>query len=510
MSRILPQVRGARSGVAEASTAAGRYWLGRAIAITAALTMAVALAAQAHARGTPDGFADLAERLLPAVVNISTTQKVEGGEQGPGFRLPPGSPLEDFFERFGDPRGGGGGPPRQAQSLGSGFVIDAEAGIVVTNNHVIDGADEIKVILQNDEELKAELIGTDPKTDVAVLSVGEGHNLTQVPFGDSDKARIGDWVVAIGNPLGFGGTVTAGIVSARGRDINAGPYDNFIQTDAPINRGNSGGPLFNLDGEVIGINTAIISQSGGSIGIGFAIPSNQAERVVKQIREYGTTKRGWLGVNIQGVTEDIADSLGLGEAHGALVANVYDGSPAANAGFKSGDVVIEFNGEKVPNHRALPRMVANTEVGKTVDVAVWRNGERKELKVTLGELEKVDLAALRAEDGAGQPDDPAESVVSVEALGLSLAEISPQIAERLEIDPETKGVVVTNVVEGSDAAEKALQPGDVILEVNQNPVASPGDVAAAVQKAQDANRKSVLLRVERAGEQRFTAVRIEG
>ncbi|MCR9220467.1 MAG: DegQ family serine endoprotease [Alphaproteobacteria bacterium] len=504
MSRFSPPRTQAHAQV-RAQSAPERSLFVRLAALTAAAMLAVAFAAsQAQARSAPNSFADLAERLLPAVVNISTTQQVEGSGE-PGFRLPPDSPLEDFFERFGAP--GQNGPPRRAQSLGSGFVIDGAAGIVITNNHVIDGADEIKVILQNDEELEAELIGTDPKTDIAVLSVGEGHDLTQVPFGDSDAARIGDWVVAIGNPLGFGGTVTAGIVSARGRDINAGPYDNFIQTDAPINRGNSGGPLFNLDGEVIGINTAIVSQTGGSIGIGFAIPSNQARRVIEQIQEFGTTKRGWLGVNIQGVTDDIAESLGLAEASGALVANVYDNSPAERGGFKSGDVVLSFDGAPVPNHRALPRMVANTEVGKEVDVDVWRNGERKSLKVTLGELEKVDMAALRA-DG-GEPDGDANSAVTVEALGLSLAAIDAQIAQRLELDPETEGVVVTDVAEGGDAAEKGLQAGDVILEVNQNPVTSPGDVAAAVQKAQDANRKSVLLRLERGGEQRFTAVRIE-
>ncbi|MBP5857901.1 DegQ family serine endoprotease [Marivibrio halodurans] len=477
----------------------------RVAAVALALVMAVVSAAPAHARGTPDGFADLAEKLLPAVVNISTTQKIEGRSEGPGFKLPPGSPLEDFFERFGNP--GGNSPPRQAQSLGSGFVVDAEAGIVITNNHVIEGADEIKVILQDDTELTAELLGTDPKTDVAVLSVGEGHELQEVPFGDSDGARIGDWVVAIGNPLGFGGTVTAGIVSARGRDINAGPYDNFIQTDAPINRGNSGGPLFNMDGQVIGINTAIISQTGGSIGIGFAVPSNQAEQVIKQIREYGTTRRGWLGVGIQEVSPDIADSLGLEEAAGALVANVYEKSPAERAGFKSGDVVLRFDGQKVPSQRALPRMVANTDVGKEVDVVVWRNGEEKTLKVTLGELEKVDLASLRTEDGEqGQGDGSA--AVTVESLGLSLAEITGEVAQRLELDPNTKGVLVTDVEPNSDAAQKTLQPGDIILEVNQNPVTNPGEVAAEVQKSVDASRKTVLMRLERNGEQRFVAVKI--
>ncbi|NIV90413.1 MAG: Do family serine endopeptidase, partial [Actinobacteria bacterium] len=349
---------------AGARTEAARRLVLAAIATTLAVALMLALAPASHARGTPDGFADLAERLLPAVVNISTTQEVDRPE-GPGFQLPPGSPLEEFFEQFRDR--GGDGPPRKARSLGSGFILDAEAGIVVTNNHVIEGADEITVTLHDDTELEAEVVGTDPKTDLAVLSVGEGHTLTAVSFGDSDSSRIGDWVVAIGNPFGLGGTVTAGIISARGRDINAGPYDNFIQTDAAINRGNSGGPLFNLDGEVIGINTAIISPTGGSIGIGFAIPSNQAERVIEQLREYGTTKRGWLGVRIQAVTDDIAESLGLEEAAGALVANVYDGSPADKAGFKSGDVIMSFDGESVPDHRALPRMVANTEVGKSVD-----------------------------------------------------------------------------------------------------------------------------------------------
>ncbi|HCW68886.1 MAG TPA: serine protease, partial [Thalassospira lucentensis] len=326
----------------------------------------------ANARPAPDSFADLAERLLPSVVNIATSQMV-ADRQGPDFQFPPGSPFEDLFRDFMDRNGQGGeqgGPSpqkRRATALGSGFIISAD-GYIVTNNHVIDGADEISVRLHDGDTLDAKLIGRDPKTDVALLKVEPKEDLPFVKWGSSDDARIGDWAMAIGNPFGLGGTVTAGIVSARNRNINQGPYDDFIQTDASINRGNSGGPLFNLEGDVIGINSAIYSPSGGSVGIGFAIPSAIAQSVVDQLKEYGRTRRGWLGVHIQTVTDDIADSVGLDESTGAMVAGVSDEGPAKEAGIKQGDVILTFDGKEVESMRRLPRIVADTKIGKDVDV----------------------------------------------------------------------------------------------------------------------------------------------
>lgn len=457
------------------------------------------------ARGTPDGFADLAEKLLPAVVNIQTTQTIDRPNGAmPPFELPPGSPFQDFFDQFG--KQGQDSAPRKATSLGSGFIIDP-SGIIVTNNHVIDGADDILVVLQDNTKLEAKLIGTDPKTDVAVLQVKTDKKLPSVSFGDSSKARVGDWVVAIGNPLGLGGTVTAGIVSARGRDINSGPYDDYIQTDAPINRGNSGGPLFNMDGDVIGINTAIYSPNGGSIGIGFSVPSNQAKHVVEQIRKYGSTRRGWLGVTIQQVTDEIAESMGLKDAAGALVSTVHPNSPASKAGVKSGDVIVSFNDREVPSSRALPRMVANTNVGSTVPMTVWRDGKEIKLDVTLGQLEKVDLASLgdkkTKRSSAGDEN-------SIGELGMTIAPMSEQMQSRFDIKAGKEGVVVTAVENNSDAAEKAIRPGTVIVKVNQEPVSTPDDVVSRIKEAKDQGRKSVLLLLDQGGELRFVALKITG
>jgi serine protease Do len=462
--------------------------------VAVALLALMLLARPADARGAPESFADLAERLLPAVVNISTEQEVR--RDGP---IP-----EEFFERF---RGDPNDRPRRATSLGSGFIIDRGEGIVITNNHVIEDADEIKVILQDETEFTAEVVGRDPSTDIAVLRIDpNGYDLPEVPWGDSEAARVGDWVVAIGNPLGLGGTVTAGIISARGRNIRSGPYDDYIQTDASINRGNSGGPLFNMDGEVIGINTAIFSQTGGSIGIGFSIPSNQALRVVDQIRTYGSTRRGWLGVSIQEVTDDIAESLGMDAAEGALVSTVHDGGPAAEAGFEAGDVIIEFNGRVIKDTRELLRAVANAPVNETVPVTVWRDGASVELSPTLGQREKVDLASLGDEDGPG-PDDG--QVSRLDALGLEIGPLTDALIEEFGIEPGQGGVVITGIAEGSDAAEKNLQPGDVVLEVNQNPVSTVGDVETEVSDALDAGRSSVLLQVLRGDRKIFVAVRFE-
>jgi serine protease Do len=467
--------------------------------------------------GAPtNGFADLAERLLPAVVNISTTQVVrpERPQAGPGQRrpeapqFPPGSPFEEFFRDFFDRQGRGGGQPeqapRRAQSLGSGFIIDP-TGFVVTNNHVIAEADEIKVTLHDNTQLNAKLVGRDPKTDLAVLKVESAKPLPSVSFGNSDQVRIGDWVLAIGNPFGLGGTVTAGILSARARDINSGPYDDFLQTDAAINRGNSGGPLFNMNGDVVGINTAIYSPTGGSIGIGFAVPSSLARNVVDQLREFGRTKRGWLGVNIQTVTDEIAESLGLEKARGALVARVTEKGPAEKAGVQSGDVIVRFDNKEVSDMRRLPRIVAETPVGKAVKVELWRKNRMMELDVTLGELEENEPQAANAQ----RPRPQQQGAAPIEALGMQLTALTPELRERFQVPEGSKGVLVTRVDDGSTAAERGLRAGDVIVEVAQQEVTQPGEVLEKVQEARRANRRSVLIMVERAGEQRFVGLPVD-
>ncbi|MBV6632079.1 MAG: Do family serine endopeptidase [Alphaproteobacteria bacterium] len=495
----------------------------RPFAVAVALVLALAiqappsLAPMAEARGTPDSFADLAERLLPSVVNISTTQSVGGGD-GPSMpdipNLPPGTPFEEFFRDFFErQQGNRGNRNRQATSLGSGFVIDAKNGYVVTNNHVIADAEEISVIFADDTRLEAELVGRDPKTDLAVLRVDpDEHELVEVPFGDSDVMRVGDWVLAIGNPFGLGGTVTAGIISARARDINAGPYDDFLQTDASINRGNSGGPMFNIDGGVIGINTAIFSPSGGSVGIGFAIPANLARPVIDQLIEFGRTKRGWLGVRIQQVTDDIAESLGLDEARGALVAQVTPDGPAEDAKIEQGDIILTFDGKEVEDMRRLPRIVAETRIGETVPVVVWRNGERQRLNVELGELEAAEEAGLldvsTGDAGNGDPAVP-DDADALEGLGLSLSAISPRLRDRFELSEELDGVVITAIDDNGPAAEKDLQTGDVIVEVNQQSVSTPEDVADMVREARNKGRGKVLMLVDREGQLRFIAVDID-
>lgn len=475
-----------------------------ACAIFAALPAIPAAIAQAQARPAPEGFSDLAARLLPGVVNIASTTTLtsRNGDQGmemPTF--PPGSPLERLFKDFMDrnhqkpPNGGPPGTPhdeaRKQQSLGSGFVIDT-AGYIVTNNHVIDGADEISVILQDNTTLKATLVGRDERVDVALLKVTTDHPLIAVPFGDSDKSRVGDWVIAIGNPFGLGGTVTAGIVSARGRDIHQGSYDDFIQTDAAINQGNSGGPLFNMDGEVIGINTAIYSRSGGSIGLGFSIPSNQAKNVVMQLRDFGRARRGWLGVKIQQVTPDIAESVGLKEATGAMVASTDDKGPAANAKIQGGDIIVKFNGLDIKEMRTLPRSVAETPIGKEVPVTVWRDGREKVLSVIVGELpeDKIQLATV-------EPDKAVVTKpVELGGIGLQLAPLTQELRDKFSLSADQKGVLITDISPGSPAAEKGLKPGDVIVEVQQEEVHNPADVIDRVEKFRKANRKSVLMLVQ--------------
>ncbi|QFT68100.1 putative periplasmic serine endoprotease DegP-like precursor [Labrenzia sp. THAF35] len=460
----------------------------------------------AYAQG-PVSVADLAEGLADAVVNISTAQTVQGRRSVPMPQVPEGSPFQEFFEEFFNRQNRDDDQPRRVQSLGSGFVIDGEAGIIITNNHVIEGADEITANFNDGTKLKATLLGTDEKTDLAVLQVEPTTPLKAVSFGDSDAIRVGDWVMAIGNPFGLGGTVTVGIVSARNRDINSGPYDNFIQTDASINRGNSGGPLFDMEGNVIGINTAIISPSGGSIGIGFAIPANTAMNVIDQLRKFGETRRGWLGVRIQEVTDEIADSLAMDKAMGALVAGVTDDGPAAKAKIEPGDVIIKFDGKDVDTMRELPRMVAETEIGKEVEVTVLRKGEEVAISVILEQLVETEVT----EASATEEEEPAEKPVEKsEVLGMSLAVLDDALRKQFSIDEDVSGVVVTEVKPGTSAEEKRVMAGDVIKEVAQETVETPEDVMAEVDKLKKDNRRSALLLLANpTGDVRFVPVRIE-
>ncbi len=448
---------------------------------------------RAAAHPAPDSFADLAEKLLPSVVNISTTQTLKAEQHtekdnpdSPDLpQFPPGSPFEEFFKDFfkHNHQQGQGQPQaetRKATSLGSGFIIDP-AGYVVTNNHVIADADEITVILHDNTSLKAELVGRDTKTDLAVLKVKTDKPLVAVPWGDSDVSRVGDWVLAIGNPFGLGGTVTAGILSARQRDINSGPYDDFLQTDASINRGNSGGPMFNMDGQVIGINTAIYSPSGGSIGIGFAIPSALAKQVVSELitEPDHAVHRGWLGVRIQEVTDEIAESLGLDKARGALVASVTDNGPAQAAGIQPGDVVLTFDGKQVTDMRHLPRLVAETPVDKIVPVTVWRKKAQADLKVKVGRLQETETAS--AETRAKPPAPKETDSDTVKALGNdALSNVTPELKEKFSLGDDAKGVVVVDVAKDSPGAEKGLRPGDVIMEAAQEEVKNASQVVGKV------------------------------
>jgi len=462
----------------------------------------------------PASVADLAEGLLGAVVNISTSQKISSGQPDMQMpELPEGSPFQDFFDEFfNDQQNGGNGPGRRMQSLGSGFIIDAEDGIIVTNNHVIADADEIEVNFSDGSKLKAELVGRDTKTDLAVLRVDPARKkLTDVEFGDSDRIRIGDWVMAIGNPFGLGGTVTVGIVSARDRDINSGPYDDYIQTDAAINRGNSGGPLFDMEGKVIGINTAIISPSGGSIGIGFAIPSDLALNVIQQLREFGETRRGWLGVRIQPVTDEIAESLGMESAKGALIAGIIKGGPVDNGQVQAGDVIVKFDGRDIREMRDLPRIVADTTVGKEVEVVVVRKGKQETIRVKVGRLEDNEEVAAAPPDG----DEPAEGsddapVASASILGMKIAELDDAMRQQFGIGPDVSGVVVTDVDPESAAAEKGIAPGDVITEIAQESVSTPKQVMDRIASLKSQGRRNALLMLSsKTGELRFETVRMQ-
>jgi serine protease Do len=481
----------------------------RTIAAFAAGMTTLALAGSpAVARG-PDNIADVAEKVINAVVNVSTSQSVDNRNNAIPS-IPPGSPFEEFFDEFFKNRRQGGenrpNTPRRVNSLGSGFIIDP-SGIVVTNNHVIADADEVTVILNDGTRLKAEILGRDTKVDLALLKVKPDKPLTAVQFGDSDRLRLGEWVIAIGNPFSLGGSVTAGIVSARNRDINSGPYDNYIQTDAAINRGNSGGPLFNLDGEVIGINTAIISPSGGSIGIGFAVPSKTAMGVIDQLRQYGETRRGWLGVRIQQVTDDLADSLNMKPARGALIAGVNDNGPAKPAGIEAGDVVVKFDGKDIHEMKDLPRIVADTPVGKEVEVTIIRKGKEETRTVKVGRLEDGEKqAALTPKKDAV----PEEKTVVQKTLGLNLANLSDDLRKRYKIKDSVKGVVITGVEAQSQAADKRLNIGDVVVEVSQETVADTDALQKRVDQLKREGRKTALLLVANAeGEVRFVALSLQ-
>ncbi len=469
-------------------------------AIAAAAAVVANFAPSAHsATESPvvvGSFADVVERVSPAVVNIAVTKVSRTAPTSAAPRPQARSPLDEFFGRFFEAPFGTGVPqPRRTEGLGSGFIVDAD-GYVVTNNHVIDGADEIVVTLQDGRKLDATLVGTDPQTDLALLKVDARGKLPAVAFGDSERARVGDWVIAIGNPFGLGGTATAGIISARGRDIRSGPYDDYLQIDAPINRGNSGGPVFNTAGEVIGVNTAIFSPNGGNIGIGFAIPSSQAKSVVAALRENGAVQRGWLGVQIQELDEEIAASLGLDAPKGALVAEVLADGPAERAGLRAGDVITAFAGREVDGVRALTRMVADRDPRETVTLDVLRDGERHEIRVELG-----DRSASPTVAAAG----PRGNRAAERTLGLALRPLTDRDRAELGLPAGTAGAVVAAVDPGSPAAEKGLQPGDVITQIDRRPVASVDDALAALRDAAGREEPALLL-VRRGDSQRFVAL----
>jgi len=453
----------------------------------------------AHSSSVPESFADLAEKLSPSVVNISTTTVIEQkSREMPSF--PPGSPFEDFFKQFEKP----GGKKRKAQSLGSGFIID-KSGYVITNNHVIDNAEKIMVILYDDTSFEATVVGKDPKTDVALLKINpKKTKLTAVKFGDSNNLRVGDWVMAIGNPFGFGGTVTAGIVSARGRNLS-GSYDDYIQTDASINRGNSGGPLFDMNGNVVGINTAIFSQSGGSVGIGFAVSSNLAKQVTDQLKQYGRTKRGWLGVLIQEISKEIADSLGMKSVKGALVSSATEGGPAQKAGVKTGDVILKFNGIDIDTMKELPKVVAGTPVGKSVPLVILRNGKTITLNVVLGELELAEKENLITKSSGNKKSKSK----TFEKLGFVAEELSKSNIEKFKLKKIKAGILISSVKEGSVAQEAGLLPGMVIVRVGQIEVNSIDVIEDAIKNAIKQKRKAILLLVKVESGTRFVALELK-
>ncbi|MFN4204456.1 MAG: DegQ family serine endoprotease [Tabrizicola sp.] len=466
------------------------------MALVLGVGLSVAPASEVQAFGAPESFAELAQKISPAVVNITTSALVAGPVAGMPM-VPEGSPLEDLFKDFGGPGQRG---PQRSEALGSGFVI-SEDGYIVTNNHVIEGADEITIEFFSGKKLKAKLVGTDPKTDIALLKVESDKPLEFVSFGNSDLMRVGDWVMAVGNPLGQGFSVSAGIVSARGRELS-GSYDDYIQTDAAINRGNSGGPLFNMDGQVIGVNTAILSPNGGSIGIGFSMSSNVVSKVVDQLKQFGETRRGWLGVKIQDISPEIAESMGLDQAAGALVADVPDG-PAKEAGIRAGDVITRFAGQEVSDAGDLTRRVADAPVGEAVPVIVLRGGKTETLQVTLGRREEAEAKAIPA--SAPADSGPKE----METLGLTLAPLDDDARARLGLDASAQGLLIVKVDPASEAYTKGLVEGDIIVEVGQQKVTRLQDLEDRIKEARDGGRKSVLMLVRRGGDPRFVALSIE-
>ncbi len=486
-----------------AEQGAKRFTWGAALIAATVLLGVTVNAPEAQAQRGPETVAPLAEKLIDAVVNISTSQVARGPKGIPLPRVPKGSPFEEFFDDFFKDRGGAPNVPRNVSSLGSGFVIDGKEGLVVTNNHVISDADEIIVNFNDGTKLRVEkVLGRDSKTDLALLKVNPKKPLTEVKFGSSEKIKVGDWVMAIGNPFGLGGSVSVGIISAKQRDINSGPYDDFLQTDAAINKGNSGGPLFNMDGDVIGVNTAIISPTGGSIGIGFSVPSDVAANVIDQLRQFGETRRGWLGVKIQTVTEDIAETLGQEKRKGALVATVTDNSPAAQGGMQPGDIITKFDGKDVRTMRSLPRFVAQTPIGKAVDVEVVRNGEEKSLSIRIGRLEE----GKKKKAVTKKPEKkPAPKVR--ELIGMKLSPLTEALKKKHRLGKDVKGVVVTEIDPKGPAIHKNIKVGDVIVEAAQSPVSTPNDVATSIERMKQAGRRAILLRVEDArGDLRFVAI----
>ncbi len=490
--------------------------------VPARLNVFVAPAA-AQAESLPN-VADLVEKLLPSVVEISVQSKPSDGAEGAAPAAPDTSPFKDFFDQFlkrkqlqgqNDDKTAPVKPkdmPAPApdentvNSMGSGFIVDPK-GLIVTNNHVIADAVSIQVHMQDGTLLKAELVGHDPKTDLAVIRVKPDKDLPAVAFGDSDKARIGQWVVAIGNPFGLGGSVSLGIVSARNRDISAGPYDDYLQTDAAINKGNSGGPLFTLDGQVVGINTAIFSPTGGSVGIGFSVPSNTARRVVDQLVKFGETRRGWLGVKLQVLTPDIAEGMGMTKPHGALIADVTAGGPGEKGGLKAGDVVIAFDGQNIEDSKALRLVVAETEVGKEIDVKVLRDGKEQSVKVTLGRLEEGEKLVAKQDTEKNKP-----AVATATALGMTLSDITDELRGKFKLADKSAGVVVTDVAADSSAADKGIVAGDVIQEAGGKKVETAADVSAAIEQATKDGKSSVLVLVSKAGDAtdtRFVALKLK-
>ena len=478
------------------------------MALGLGLSLTLAQVGPGFAQSAPASFADLAEKFSPAVVDITTSSVIATPADGKP-QVPPGSPFEKFFQDFMDQNGQGGGdqqqaPPERSEALGSGYIISAD-GYIVTNNHVIEGADDIQIEMfgADHKVFKAKLVGTDLKTDVALLKIESPTPLPFVGFGDSDKMRVGDWVVAMGNPLGQGFSVSAGIVSARGRELN-GTYDDFLQTDAAINKGNSGGPLFNMDGQVIGMNTAILSPSGGSIGIGFSMASNVVSKVVDQLKQFGETRRGWLGVRIQDVTPDVADAMGLAAAKGALVTDVPDG-PGKDGGILSGDVIMTFNGKDVKDSRALVNEVADAPIGEKVKVVVMRAGKSVDLDIKLGRREDAEAQATPVAAEKAKPAEPQ----TADVLGLTLTPMTDDMAEGLGMAKGDKGLVISKVDVAAEAYTKGLREGDVVTEAGQQPVVTLQDIKDRLSEAKDAGRKSLLLLVRHGGDPRFVALAIQ-